>query len=81
MEQTTRHFARPSTGTIVLALLTGLIVLVLLFPGSGNAAAPPTCYSVFGYVVPCDAWVSWVAAAVTVGLVGVGLWTVDRRTR
>lgn len=81
MEQTTRHFARPSARTIVFALLAGLVVLVLLFPGSGNAALPPTCYSVFGYVVPCDARVSWVAAAATVGLVGVGLWMVDRRTR
>lgn len=79
MEQPTRQAARPRVRTIVVALLAGLIVLVLLFPGSGNAAQPPTCYSMFGNVVPCDAWVSWVAAAATAGLVGMGLWMNDRR--
>jgi hypothetical protein len=79
MEQPTRQAAQPRVGTIVVALLAGLVVLVLLFPGSGNAAQPPTCYSMFGYVVPCDAWVSWVAAAATAGLVGMGMWMNDRR--
>jgi hypothetical protein len=79
MEQPTRQAAQPRVRTIVVALLAGLVVLVLLFPGSGNAAQPPTCYSMFGYVVPCDAWVSWVAAAATAGLVGMGMWMNDRR--
>lgn len=79
MEQTTRQATRPGVRTIIVALLAGLVVLVLLFPGSGNAAQPPTCYSVFGYVVPCDAWVAWVAGAATPVLVGLGLWMNERR--
>jgi len=63
----------------IIGLLAGLVVLVLLFPGSGNSAQPPTCYSMFGYVVPCDAWVSWAAAAATAGLVSLGLWMNVRR--
>ncbi len=73
MERTTLHATRPSARTIFVALLAGLVVLVLLFPGSGNSAQPPTCYSTFGWVVPCDAWVSWVAAAVAAGFVGLRL--------
>ncbi len=59
MTQRTQHRARPSAKVIAVAFLAGLVALILLFPGSGNAAHPPTCYSMFGYVVPCDAWVSW----------------------
>ena len=40
----------------------------------------PTCYSLFGYVVPCDAWVAWAAAGATAGLVGLAHWTNDRRS-
>jgi hypothetical protein len=65
--------------TIVIALLAGLVVLLLLFPGSGIDRQPPECYSMFGYVVPCDAWVAWVAAAAAAGLVGLGLSLRDRR--
>lgn len=79
MEQTIGRATRPIVRTIIVALLAGLVVLVLLFPGSGNAAQPPTCYSVFGYVVPCDAWVAWVAGTATAGLVGLGLWVRGRR--
>ena len=67
--------------TIRIALVAGLVVLLLLFPGSGNANQPPECYSMFGYVVPCDAWVAWVAGATTTGLVGLGLSLIDRRRR
>ncbi len=73
MERTTRSSSRSKTRTIVIALVAGFVALVLLFPGSGNAADPPTCYSVFGYVVPCEAWVAWVAAAAVAGAVGFGL--------
>lgn len=65
--------------TIILALLAGLVVLVLLFPGSGITTQPEQCFSVFGYGVPCDAWVSWAAGAATAGLVGLVLWMNDRR--
>ncbi|MEX1171625.1 MAG: hypothetical protein WEG56_03325 [Chloroflexota bacterium] len=64
----------PSARMIIRALLAGLVVLLLLFPGSGNSAQPPECYSMFGYVVPCDAWVSWAAGAAAAGLVGLVLW-------
>jgi hypothetical protein len=40
---------------------------------------PPECYSIFGYVVPCDAWVAWAAGAATAGVVGLALWMIDRR--
>ncbi|OGO56405.1 MAG: hypothetical protein A2V84_00925 [Chloroflexi bacterium RBG_16_70_13] len=79
MEQTTKQAARPNRRTIIVALVVGLAVLLLLFPGSGNSAQPPTCYSMFGYVVPCDAWVSWAAGVATAGLVGLGLWMNERR--
>ena len=79
MEPMATRSTWPRARTIVVALLAGLVALVLLFPGSGTAALPPTCYSVFGYVVPCDAWVSWVAGAATAGLVGLVLWMNDRR--
>ena len=79
MEQTTGSSTRPRTRTIVVALLAGLVVLVLLFPGSGIARQPMECYSMFGYVVPCDAWVAWAAGAATAGVVGLALWVIDRR--
>jgi uncharacterized membrane protein YhhN len=75
----TQQAAGPSAKVIAVACLAGLVALILLFPGSGNAAQPPTCYSMFGYVVPCAAWVSWVVAAATAGLVGTGLWIIDSR--
>jgi hypothetical protein len=79
MEPTTGSRTRPVTRTIVVALLAGLVVLVLLVPGSGIDRQPPECYSVFGYVVPCDAWVAWAAGAATASIVGLGLWGLGRR--
>lgn len=79
MEQTTRTSTRPRTRTIVIALLAGLAVLLLLFPASGIEPIPPVCYSMFGYVVPCDAWVAWAAAAAVAGLAGLAMWVMDRR--
>lgn len=79
MEQATTPRTRPRTSTIVIALVAGLAVLLLLFPGSGIDRQPPECYSMFGYVVPCDAWVAWVAAAGVAGLVGLVLTLRDRR--
>jgi hypothetical protein len=61
-----------------IALLAGLVVLVLLFPASGTSSNPPTCYSVLGYVVPCDAWVAWAVGAATAAVVGLALWLADR---
>jgi len=80
MAQTTKPGARPRISTIV-ALLAGLTVFLLLFPASGTASLPPECYSMLGYVVPCEAWVAWAAGTATAGLVGVGLWMTDRHQR
>ena len=79
MEQAARPNTRPKTRTIVVALLAGLAVLLLLFPASGIDPQPPVCYSMFGYVVSCDAWVAWAAGAATAGLVGLAMWAIDRR--
>jgi hypothetical protein len=79
MEQTTKPGFRPRMATIVIALLTGFVVLLLLFPASGILPIPPVCYSMLGFVVPCEAWVAWAAAAATAGLVGIALWMNDRR--
>jgi hypothetical protein len=79
MERTTGSGTRPRTRTIVVALLAGLAVLLLLFPGSGFMSQPPECYSMFSYVVPCDAWVAWAAGAATAGVVGLALWMIAQR--
>lgn len=79
MKHATRRSTRSKTRTIVIALAAGLVVLVLLFPGSGIDRQPPECYSVFGYVVPCDAWVAWAAAVAIGGLFGAAMWLIDRR--
>lgn len=72
----------PSGRSIVIALLVGLAVLLLLFPGSGTAAQPPTCYSLIGYLVPCEGWVAPVAAVASAALVGLAAWQwIDRRRR
>jgi hypothetical protein len=65
---------------LALALLAGFVVLVLLFPGSGTGAAPPTCFSVFGYTVPCDQRWAVAAGAATTAIVGLALWLRNRRT-
>lgn len=80
VEPTRKPSARPTAGTIIVALLVGVLVLLLLFPGSGVDSDPPVCRSMLYYVVPCESWVAPIAAAVTAGLVGVGLWMmIDRR--
>ena len=79
MEQTTWPRTQPRTSTIVIALVAGFVALLLLFPASGVDTLPPECYSMFGYVVPCDAWVAWVAGAGVAGLVGLGLSLRGRR--
>ncbi len=73
MEQATGPSTRLRSRTVVIALLAGLAVLLLLFLGSGIDRQPPECYSMFGYVVPCDAWVAWAAGAAMAGLVGLAI--------
>lgn len=57
---------------MVSALVAGFVALVLLFPGSGIDRQPPECYAVFGYVVPCEAWVAWAVAAAVAGFAAFG---------
>ena len=64
---------------VAIALLAGLVVLVLLFPGSGIDRQPPECYSVFGYTVPCEAGWAVAAGAATAAVVGLWLWLRSRR--
>ncbi len=79
MSETARRSARPKARTILIALLAGFVVLLLLFPASGVDSDPPVCRSMFFYVVPCGNSVALVAAALTVVVVGMALWMVDRR--
>lgn len=80
MEHPTRRSAWPSMGTIIVALLAGLLVLLILFPASGVDSDPPVCRAMLFYVVPCEGWIAPLAAALTSGLVGIGSWaTIDRR--
>ncbi len=80
MEQPTKRSARPSARTVAVALLAGVAVLLLLFPGSGIDRQPPECYAMLGYVVPCGGGLAVVAAAAVAGLVGVALWIYGRRS-
>lgn len=79
MQPTTRRSVRASARTIVVALLAGLAVLLLLFPGSGIDRQPPECYSMFGYSVPCGGGLAVAAGAAMAGFVGLALWVNDRR--
>ena len=72
--------ARPSVGTIITALLVGLLVLLILFPATVATSDPPVCWAYLLYPVPCEGWVAPAAGAVTGSLVGLALWrTIDRR--
>ena len=79
MEQTENHGAWTTVTKVAVAMLAGVIVLVLLYPASGVDPLPPRCFSVFGYSVPCDAWVSWAAGAATAGIAGLLLRLKGRR--
>ncbi len=84
MEQPTmrsaRRSARPSAGTIIAAVLLGILVFLALFPAGGTDTQPPDCWAYLFYPVPCDRWVAPLAGAVTAALAGFGFWsTIDRR--
>ena len=77
MEQTQR--TRPSVGTMIVALLLGLLVLLILFPATVATSDPPVCHAMLFYVVPCEGWVAPLAA-IAAATVGVALWwTIDHR--
>ena len=81
MNQVDRQGRRWTLAKVVIALLAGLVVLVLLFPGSGVMPQPPQCFSVFGYGVPCESGVAVAAGLATAGMVGLMLWIAGRRTQ
>ena len=81
MDQAAERSVWPSARTVIVALLAGFVVFLLLFRGSGTGAVPPTCYSLLGYVVPCEPWLAWVAGTGTAGIVGLVLWIYERRQR
>lgn len=68
-------------GSIGVALLVGLLVLVLLAPASGADTLPPKCWGMLGYSVPCGSALSLAAGAVTAGIVGLALWFNSRRRK
>lgn len=70
---------RPNPRTIIIALLAGFAVLLLLFPASGIGTLPPECYSMFGYAVPCEAWVAWAGAALAAAAAGVAIRMIGHR--
>lgn len=66
-------------GTIILAILLGLLVLLILAPASVATSDPPICHAMLFYVVPCEGWVAPLAAIATAAVIGVALWwTIDR---
>ena len=67
-------------GTIIVALLSGLLVFLILLPAGGADTLPPDCWAYLFYPVPCEGWVAPLAGAATAGIVGFGLWmSIDRR--
>ncbi|MDH4334561.1 MAG: hypothetical protein OEW24_04785 [Chloroflexota bacterium] len=65
---------------VALAVGAGLVVFAALFEWGGVVTTdPPTCYGMFWYHVPCEAWVAPLAAASTAGVVALLLWWWDRR--
>ena len=81
MNQMDRQGHQWTRAKVAIALLVGLGVLVLLFPGSGTAPLNPQCFSVFGYGVPCNSAVAGAAGAATAAVVGLFFWIAGRRTR
>lgn len=79
MEQTVKRGAWTTGAKVAGTLLAGLVVLVLLFPGSGVDTLPPQCFSVFNYSVPCGTGLSFAAGAATAGIVGLALLAIRER--
>lgn len=80
MERSSPRRVRPSRGTLLVALLTGLLIFLILFPASGVDSDPPVCRAMLFYVVPCENWVAPLAAIVTAAAVGLALWwSIDRK--
>jgi hypothetical protein len=58
---------------VVLALVAGYFVLWLLHPSIHTSTDPPTCSTLLGWSVTCNAWPAWIAAGATVVVVGFAL--------
>jgi predicted benzoate:H+ symporter BenE len=70
----------PSLGTVVVAVLAGILTFLLLVPFSGVDTQPPVCRAIFFYEVPCAEWTAPLVAAAAAGIVGVAFWMLlDRR--
>jgi hypothetical protein len=70
----------PRIGTVIVAILTGILVFLLLIPFSGVDSDPPVCRSFFFYEVPCEGWIAPLVSATTAAIVGVAFWVLlDRR--
>ena len=69
--------------TIVISLAAataaGVGVFLLLAPFSQDDSDPPTCYSIFEWVVPCGGGVSVAAGLATGVVVAIVLFAVGRR--
>lgn len=65
----------------VAALTVGLLVMLLLYPGSGIDTLPPVCYSAFGYEVPCGRELSVSGALAAAVVTTVLVWTMLRPRR
>ncbi len=77
----THRSTSPSPGSVLVATLAAVGVLLLLFPASGVDSDPPVCRAILPYVVPCQGWVAPLLAAATAVLVAFVLWRViDRHT-
>lgn len=74
---------------VAVSLIAGIVVIVLLIPASGVDTLPPTCWSVFGYEVPCGpgppglayASLAYAAGAATAAVVGFAFWLDGRRRK
>lgn len=75
-----REARHSSVVKVAIAVVAGLVVFALLFHwGGGQDSDPPTCFGMFGYTVPCDAWMSWAAGAAMAAVVFLALWLKHRR--
>lgn len=80
MERPKKRGTWTTAAMVAVAFLAGLVALMLLFPYHGHDTDPPRCFSMFDYVVPCGAGLSFATGAATVGVIGTALWLKRRRS-
>ena len=79
MAQQGRSGYRLTARAVILSVVAAIVVVVLLLPISGDDTLPPTCWSAFGYEVPCGSGLAYGAGVTAAVLVGAALWY--RRSR